>query len=104
MPRFCAPVVNVGLSSVIREEEGNASGTQNSIRELGGVFGVAVLASVWSHFGSYASGQSFVDGMIPAVWIGAGVVAAGAVAAFLIPARARRQEDQQLEPAFDQVA
>jgi len=68
------------------------------------VFGVAVLASVWSHYGSYSSGQSFVDGMVPAVWIGAAVVAAGAVAAFLIPARARRQEAEQLEPAFDQVA
>ena len=79
-----------------------ASGTQNSIRELGGVFGVAVLASVWSHYGSYASGQTFVDGMVPAVWIGAAVVASGAVASFLIPKRAaRRQEAEELEPVFD---
>ena len=104
MALFWAPVANVVLGAVSRVEEGKASGTQNSIRELGGVFGVAVLASVWSHYGSYASGQAFVDGMVPAVWIGAAVVAAGAVAAFLIPARARRQEAQQLEPAFDQVA
>src|SRR5436305_1996494 len=104
MALFWAPVANVVLGAVSRVEEGKASGTQNSIRELGGVFGVAVLASVWSHYGSYASGQAFVDGMVLAVWIGAAVVAAGAVAAFLIPARARRQEAQQLEPAFDQVA
>jgi EmrB/QacA subfamily drug resistance transporter len=105
MAMFWAPVANVVLGAVRREEEGKASGTQNSIRELGGVFGVAVLASVWSHYGSYASGQSFVDGMIPAVWIGAGVVAAGAVASFLIPNRAtRRQEAEQLEPAFEPAA
>src|SRR4051812_47269305 len=104
MALFWAPVANVILSDVKPVEEGKASGIQNSIRELGGVFGVAVLASVWSHYGSYSSGQSFVDGMVPAVWIGAAVVAAGAVAAFLIPARARRQEAEQLAPAFDQVA
>jgi MFS family permease len=102
MALFWAPVANVVLSSVARVEEGKASGTQNSIRELGGVFGVAVLASVWSHYGSYASGQTFVDGMVPAVWIGAAVVASGAVASFLIPKRAaRRQEAEELEPVFD---
>jgi EmrB/QacA subfamily drug resistance transporter len=101
MALFWAPVANVVLSAVSRVEEGKASGTQNAIRELGGVFGVAVLASVWSHYGSYASGQSFVDGMVPAVWIGAAVVATGAVAAFLIPKRARRQEAEELEPVFD---
>ena len=101
MAMFWAPVANVVLSAVRPEEEGKASGTQNSIRELGGVFGVAVLASVWSHYGSYASGQSFVDGMIPAVWIGAAVVAAGSVAAFLIPRRARRQEAEELEPVLE---
>ena len=85
MAMFWAPVANVVLAAVRPEEEGQASGAQNAIRELGGVFGVAVLASVWSHYGSYSSGQSFVDGMVPALWIGAAVVVLGAVAAFLIP-------------------
>jgi EmrB/QacA subfamily drug resistance transporter len=84
MAMFWAPVANVVLSAVKREEEGQASGAQNAIRELGGVFGVAVLASVWSQYGSYASGPAFVDGMLPALWIGAVVVLAGAVAAFAI--------------------
>jgi EmrB/QacA subfamily drug resistance transporter len=51
MALFFAPVANVVLSSVPREEEGKASGTNNAIRELGGVFGVAVLASVFSRYG-----------------------------------------------------
>ena len=84
MAMFWAPVANVVLAAVRPEEEGQASGAQNAIRELGGVFGVAVLASVWSHSGSYRTGQSFVDGMIPALWIGAAVVFLGAVAAFAI--------------------
>ena len=89
MAMFWAPVANVVLAAVRPEEEGKASGAQNAIRELGGVFGVAVLASVWSHYGSYSNGQSFVDGMVPALWIGAAVVFLGAVAAFLIPSRKR---------------
>ena len=72
-----------------REEEGQASGASNAIRELGGVFGVAVLAAVFARNGSFASPQAFVDGLVPAVLIGAVVVAVGAVAAFAIP-RARR--------------
>src|SRR4051794_23433042 len=87
MAMFWAPVANVVLAAVKPEEEGQASGAQNAIRELGGVFGVAVLASVWAHYGSYGSGTSFVDGMVPALWIGAGVVLAGAVAAFAIGRR-----------------
>jgi EmrB/QacA subfamily drug resistance transporter len=86
MAMFWAPVANVVLAAVRPEEEGQASGAQNAIRELGGVFGVAVLASVWSHYGSYSTGQAFVDGMLPALWIGAAVVLVGAVAAFMIPA------------------
>jgi nitrate/nitrite transporter NarK len=92
MAMFWAPVANVVLSAVRPEEEGQASGAQNAIRELGGVFGVAVLATVWSHYGSYSSGPSFVDGMLPALWIGAAIVLAGAVAAFLIPSRKRSAE------------
>ena len=98
MAMFWAPVANVVLAAVRPEEEGKASGAQNAIRELGGVFGVAVLASVWSHYGSYSTGQSFVDGMVPALWIGAAVVFLGAVAAFLIPSRKRAAEATVNEP------
>jgi EmrB/QacA subfamily drug resistance transporter len=97
MAMFWAPVANVVLAAVRPEEEGQASGAQNAIRELGGVFGVAVLASVWSHYGSYSSGQAFVDGMLPALWIGAAVVLFGAVAAFMIPALKKSAADAPAE-------
>jgi MFS family permease len=84
MALFFAPVANVILSSVSPEQEGQASGANNAIRELGGVFGVAVLAAVFTVNGGYGSGQQFVDGMNPAVMIGAALVAVGAIAAFAI--------------------
>jgi len=96
MALFFAPVANVVLSSVRPEEEGQASGANNAIRELGGVFGVAVLASVFSHYGGYRSGQSFTDGMVPSVYIGAVVVALGSLAAFSIR-RFRRVESPEIE-------
>ena len=99
MAMFWAPVANVVLAAVRPEEEGQASGAQNAIRELGGVFGVAVLASVWSQHGSYASGPSFVDGMVPALWIGAAIVLAGAAAAFAIPRRGRKAKAEVLVEA-----
>jgi MFS family permease len=84
MALFFAPVANVVLSSVRPEEEGKASGANNAVRELGGVFGVAVLAAVFAGQGGYGSGQEFVDGMNPAVMLGAALVAVGAIAAFAI--------------------
>jgi EmrB/QacA subfamily drug resistance transporter len=98
MALFFAPVANVVLSSVRREEEGKASGTNNAIRELGGVFGVAVLASVFSRYGGYETPATYVDGLIPAVWVGAAVVAAGAAAALVIPRRRRAAEVVSVEP------
>jgi EmrB/QacA subfamily drug resistance transporter len=87
MALFFAPVANVVLGAVRPEEEGQASGATNAIRELGGVFGVAVLASIFASYGGYGSGQSFVDGLTPAVWVGAAIVLVGSLAAFLIPRR-----------------
>jgi EmrB/QacA subfamily drug resistance transporter len=101
MALFFAPMANVVLSAVRPQEEGQASGANNAIRELGGVFGVAVLASVFAHVGGYGSGQSFVDGMNPAIFIGAGAVAVGALAAFLMP-RPRRATERAVEPLVPQ--
>jgi len=92
MGLFFAPIANVVLSAVSAEDEGKASGANNAIRELGGVFGVAVLASVFAANGSYQSGQTFVAGMIPALQLGTGFVALGAIAALALAGRARLVE------------
>ena len=87
MGMFFAPIANVVLSAVRPEEEGKASGANNAIREVGGVFGVAVLAAVFTANGSYSTPQAYVDGLVPAVWLGAAVVAVSAVVALFIPNR-----------------
>jgi hypothetical protein len=77
------------MGSVPLEEAGPASGTNSSIRELGGVFGVAVLAAVFTRNGVYSSPQTFVDGFQPALLVGAAFTAVGIVAAILAPGRPR---------------
>jgi EmrB/QacA subfamily drug resistance transporter len=99
MALFFAPMANVVLSAVRPAEEGQASGANNAIRELGGVFGVAVLASVFAQQGGYETGQTFVDGMNPALVLGGIVVLLGAVAAFLIPGRPQQGETVEVELA-----
>jgi EmrB/QacA subfamily drug resistance transporter len=95
MGLFYAPIANVVLSAVPREDEGKASGANNTISELGGVFGVAVLAAIFSANGSYATPQAYVNGLIPGVFAGAAVLALGAALALALPpavARLRRAE------------
>jgi EmrB/QacA subfamily drug resistance transporter len=82
-----APAANAVLSSVRAQEAGQASGATNTIREIGGVLGVAVLATVFTDVGGFSSPQAFVDGLVPAVWVGAAVLAAGALVALLVPGR-----------------
>ena len=104
MALFFAPVANVVLGAVRREEEGQASGANNALRELGGVFGVAVLATIFSSYGGYGTGETFVNGLTSALWIGAAIVALGSLAAFSIPRVRRAQEQPVLEPAFEEAA
>ena len=88
---LCFPTVaNAVMGSVPQQEAGVASGTNSSLRELGGVFGVAVLAAVFTRRGVYASPSAFVDGFQPALVVGAALTAVGIVAAVLAPGRSRR--------------
>ena len=106
MSLFFAPVANVVLGSVRRDQEGIASGANNAIRELGGVFGIAVLGAVFSARGGYSSGAAFVSGLAPAVWVGSAAVAAAVAAALLLP-RSRKAATAAPAPAparkFDTV-
>ena len=94
-----APTANAVLSSVRPEEAGQASGATNAIRELGGVMGVAVLASVFSASGSYASPQAFTDGIVAALPIAAVVLAIGAVLALFVPGLKARRAVSLAPPA-----
>jgi EmrB/QacA subfamily drug resistance transporter len=86
-----APAANAVLSSVRTEQTGQASGATNAIRELGGVLGIAVLATVFTSHGGYASAQDYVNGLVPALWVGGAVLAIGALTAALLPFDTRVQ-------------
>jgi len=87
---LCFPTVaNAVMASVPLKEAGIASGTNSSLRELGGVLGVAVLAAVFANRGGYQSPAAFVDGFKPALVVAAVLTGGGIVAALLAPARRR---------------
>ncbi|HEY2600827.1 MAG TPA: MFS transporter [Thermoleophilaceae bacterium] len=85
-----APAANTVLGAVRPTQAGQASGATNAMRELGGVLGVSVLATVFSGAGGYLSPQDFVNGLIPAVWVGAAVLFTGALVALLVPSKGRQ--------------
>ncbi|WP_446041987.1 DHA2 family efflux MFS transporter permease subunit [Streptomyces sp. SID1121] len=87
MGLYFAPAASLVMSSVRPAEQGIASGANNALREVGGALGIAILGAVFAAQGGYESPQSFADGTVPALWMGAGVVALGALCAFLIPSR-----------------
>jgi hypothetical protein len=57
------------------------------MRQLGGAFGVAILAAVFAAAGSYASPGAFSDGFAPALGAAAGLALAGGLAALALPGR-----------------
>ncbi|OKJ17141.1 MFS transporter [Kitasatospora sp. CB01950] len=87
MSLYFAPTANLVLASVRPAEQGIASGANNAMREVGGALGVAVLSAVFSAQGGYDSATAFTDGIVPALVVGAAVVAAGSVVAALVPSR-----------------
>jgi EmrB/QacA subfamily drug resistance transporter len=78
-------VGSIGIDAV-----GKAAGANSMMRELGGVFGVAVVVAVFAATGSYASAAAFTDGFGPAIGVAAALALAGAVAGLALPGRRRR--------------
>jgi MFS family permease len=90
-----APSANAVLASVRTDQAGQASGANNAIRELGGVLGVSVLATVFTSHGGYTSPQAFVDGLTPAMWVGTAVLGVGALIPLLLPFSTRATATEQ---------
>ena len=70
-------------------ELGKAAGANSTMRELGGVFGIAVVVAVFAAAGSYASPTEFSHGFAAAVGLAAGLSLLGAITAAALPRRAR---------------
>jgi len=80
---------NSVVSSVAMDAIGKAAGTNSMMRELGGVFGIAVAVAVFAGAGSYASAAEFTDGFGPAIGVAAVLALAGAIAGAALPGRRR---------------
>jgi MFS family permease len=81
---------NSVVGSVENDTLGKAAGVNTMMRELGGVFGVAVTVAVFAAAGSYLSPSAFTDGFGPAIGISSALAACGALAALGLPGRKRR--------------
>jgi EmrB/QacA subfamily drug resistance transporter len=85
------------VTSVPPGQMGIASGANNALRELGGVFGVAILASVFTRPGVYASASIFAAGFSAALWAGAALSAAGILA--VLPGKRPASSATQPQPS-----
>jgi EmrB/QacA subfamily drug resistance transporter len=81
-------VMNAVTGAVGLQDMGKAAGINSMLRELGGVFGIAICVAVFAGAGSYASPQAFTDGFAPALGTSAGLALLGAAIALLVPSRA----------------
>jgi EmrB/QacA subfamily drug resistance transporter len=78
---------NSVVGAVPAADVGKAAGTNSMLRELGGVFGIAVAVAVFAGAGGYASPEAFIDGFAPAVTVAAGLALVGAAAGLALPGR-----------------
>ncbi|MEU4287625.1 MFS transporter [Kribbella sp. NPDC026596] len=89
---MCFPTVaNAVVSAVPVADSGVAAGTNSALRELGGVFGIAIMAAVFAAKGGYGSAADFIDGFKPAIAVAAAAPLVGAVFAALAPSRAQER-------------
>jgi EmrB/QacA subfamily drug resistance transporter len=81
------PAASSVVGAVAQDEVGKAAGANSMLRELGGVFGIAILVAVFAEAGGYASTQAFSDGFAPALGVAAGLSLVGALASLGVPGR-----------------
>jgi MFS family permease len=80
------PAVTKAVVSTSKPADiGKASGAYSTMRQLGGAFGVAVLAAVFGSTGSYASAAAFSDGFGVTMGGAAVLALAGALVACALP-------------------
>jgi predicted MFS family arabinose efflux permease len=94
---------NSVLGSVALEAVGKAAGANSMMRELGGVFGIAVAVAVFAGAGGYVSAAAFTDGFAAAIGVAAALSFAGAVAGLALPGRREATESRlaRASPALE---
>ena len=87
------------IGSVPRGDIGKASGSFSMMRQLGGAFGVAILAAVFAAAGGYTSAAAFSAGFAPAIAAATGLALAGALAGLAPPGPPGQAQDAPAERA-----
>jgi EmrB/QacA subfamily drug resistance transporter len=90
-------VTRTVVGSVAPPDMAKASGTFTMLRQLGGAFGVAILAAAFTSAGSYGTTGDFSDGYTIAMTAAAALSLAGAVAAIALAARSAGPDTVALE-------
>jgi hypothetical protein len=89
-------VPNAVVNSVEPDEIGIASGTSATLREVGGVFGVALIATAFAHPGNYTSRPTFVHNFSHAMWVAAALSAFGVLVALVARGRSKAEQEPEL--------
>jgi EmrB/QacA subfamily drug resistance transporter len=84
-----APSSTAVLANMVPDDHAKASGTNSTFREIGVALGVAVLTAVFTGNGGELTPTGYVDAAVPAVMVGAGVLALAAVIALALPSGRR---------------
>jgi EmrB/QacA subfamily drug resistance transporter len=99
------PAAQNSVVGLLPEESlGKAAGVNSMMRELGGVFGIALAVAVFAAAGSYASPGAFTDGFSAAIVVAAVLSLAGAAAGLALPGRRRAEAGvEHAVPALEQT-
>lgn len=103
-PAFIAPMILAGfgvslaipsiqnaiIGAVAAGDIGKASGTFSMVRQLGGAFGVAILAAVFAEVGGFATAGAFSNGFVAAMGVSAALSLLGAMSGLVLPGRPAR--------------
>jgi EmrB/QacA subfamily drug resistance transporter len=100
---FNPAISAVALSSAPAEQSGLAAGVNDTFRQAGIAVGVAALGALVPAANAFGGdAQTYVDGMKDALWVGAAVCVAGAIAcAALLAERGKQAETVPAELALD---
>ncbi len=89
-----APSSTAVLATMRAEDHAKASGTNSTLREIGVALGIAVLTAVFTGAGGQLTPTGYVGAAIPAVMVGAYVLAGTAIVALFLPAGRATSHDQ----------
>ena len=78
---------NSVVGTVAERDAGKAAGANSMMRELGGVFGIALAVAAFAGRGAYVSPDRFIAGFGGAIWVAAAIALAGAGCALALPPR-----------------